>query len=78
MSWAILVPLIAQYGLPYVEKLYTLWTSSATPTMADFDALRALANQTAADRMKANLVAAGISLESDQAKALLALTQPST
>lgn len=74
MTWASLIPIIVQYGLPYAEKLWTLWSSSSVPTQADFDTLRQLASQTATDRMKANLVAAGISLESDQAKALLALT----
>jgi hypothetical protein len=72
MTWATLIPLILQYGLPYVEKLYALWTTSAAPTQADFDALRALASQTAADRMKANLIAAGIDPMSPQGVALIA------
>lgn len=73
MTWATLIPLIAQYGLPYVEQLWKLWTSNSTPTQADFDNLRALASQSAADRMKANLVAAGIDLSSPQAIQLISL-----
>ena len=74
MTWAALIPIIVQYGLPYAEKLWTLWSSSGVPTQSDFDALRQLASQNATDRMKANLVAAGISLEDPKAIALLALT----
>jgi hypothetical protein len=74
MTWVTLIPLIAQYGLPYVEKLWALWSSGATPTQADFDNLRSLASQSASDRMKANLAAAGIPLTDPHAVALLALT----
>lgn len=73
MSWATLIPIIAQYGLPYAEKLWQLWSSPSVPTQADFDALRALVTQSAKDRMKANLVAAGIALDSPQAQQLIAL-----
>lgn len=72
MTWATLIPLILQYGLPYAEKLWSLITANNAPTQADFDALRALASQTAQDRMKANLTAAGIPLDSPQALALIA------
>lgn len=73
MTWASLIPLIISYGLPYAEKLWSLWTSNTAPTQADFDALRSLASQTAQDRMKANLQAAGIALDSPQAIALINL-----
>lgn len=73
MTWASLIPLIVQYGLPYAEKLWSLWTSNTAPNQADFDALRSLASQTAQDRMKANLQAAGIALDSPQAIALINL-----
>lgn len=74
MTWVTLIPLIAQYGLPYVEKLWQLWSNKSVPTQADFDNLRQLASQSASDRMKANLVAAGIPLTDPKAVALLSLT----
>jgi hypothetical protein len=74
MTWAILIPLIAQYGLPLVESLWQKWTAGTPPTQADFDALRTAAQQTANDRMKATLAAAGIPLTDPHAVALLALT----
>jgi protein-tyrosine-phosphatase len=75
MNWAILIPIIAQDGLPLAEALFNKFTSNQPPTAADFAELRALASQTAQDRMKARLVAQGIQLDSDQAKTLLALVQ---
>jgi hypothetical protein len=74
MTWTVLIPLIAQYGLPLAEQLFQKWTSGTPPTQADFDALRVLAQQTANDRMKATLAAAGIPLTDPHAVALLALT----
>lgn len=73
MGWEALIPIIAQYGIPLAEKLFQKWTSGTTPTQADFDELRALASQTAVDRVKARLTAAGIDLNSDQAKQILAM-----
>jgi hypothetical protein len=73
MSWPVLIPIIAQYGLPVAEKLYQKWTSGALPTQADFDELRAAGQQTAADRMKSALVAAGIPLSDPKAVQLIAL-----
>lgn len=72
MNWAVLIPIIAQYGVPLAEKLYQKWSSGSAPTQADFDELRAMSQQTALDRMKAVLLKANIPLESPQAVALLA------
>lgn len=74
MTWEILVPIIVKYGLPLAEKLWQKWTSGAVPTQADWDELKALANQMSQDRMTAALIRAGIDPNSDQGKALLALT----
>jgi hypothetical protein len=74
MNWAILIPIIAQYGLPLAESLFQKWSAGAVPTQADFDQLRALAAQTASDRMKLALARAGIPLDDPKALALLALT----
>ena len=75
MNWTILIPIIAQYGLPLAEKLWQKWSSGTPPTQADFDELRGLGKQTALDIVKARLVAAGILLDSPQAIQLLALLQ---
>lgn len=60
MGWDVLIPLIVQVGLPLAESLWTKWSTSAPVTAADWAELRALANQTAVDRAKAQLAAAGI------------------
>ena len=73
--WTALIPIIAQYGLPVAEAIWQKWSTGAAPTQGDFDSLKALAKLTAADQMKAQLVAAGIPLDSDHAKSLLALVQ---
>ena len=73
MNWANLIPNIAQYGLPLAETLFQKWTSGNPPTSADFDDLRAAAQQTAGDRMKAQLAAARIPLDDPHAVALLKL-----
>lgn len=75
MNWAVLIPIIAQYGLPLAEKLWQKWSSGTPPTQVDWDELRVLAEQTAEQRMKADLAAAGIPLDSEEAKALIALTK---
>jgi hypothetical protein len=74
-TWAALIPIIVQYGLPTAEKLFQKWSSGTPPTQADFDELRGLAKQSAGDVLKARLVAAGIALDSPQATQLLALIQ---
>jgi hypothetical protein len=73
MSWAVLIPIILQYGLPFAEKLFALATTNNPPTQADWDALKVLADQTPETQMQAALTRAGIPLDSPQAVALLAL-----
>ena len=75
MNWAVLIPIIAQYGLPLAESLFQKWSAGSVPTQTDFDQLRALASQTAADRMRAALARAGIPLDDPKAVALLAQVQ---
>lgn len=75
MDWAVIAQLIVQVGLPAVEKIITNWQNKAPVTVEEIQALRALASQnTARARMIISLQAAGIPLDSPQAKALLALT----
>ena len=71
--WVSLIPIIAQYGLPLAESLVQKWTSGTPPTLADFAELRQLAAQNELAIMKSRLAAAGIPLDSDQGKAMLAL-----
>lgn len=70
---AALLPLIIQYGLPFAESVFNKVTSGAQVTAQDFADLRALAAQSATDRMKVVLAAHNIPLDSPQAVALLAL-----
>ncbi len=70
--WATLIPVIAQYGIPFAESLWTKWTSGKDPTAQDWADLKALAGQTAKSQMLAALGRAGIDPASPQGVALLA------
>lgn len=69
-----LIPLIAQYGIPFATQMIQLWESKSNVTLDQWNALLAQESQTAADRMKLQLTAAGIDLNSPQAQALLKLS----
>lgn len=73
MNWATLIPLIISQGLPLAEKLWQLFKAGGEPTQADWDALKALSQETARSQMIKALQRAGIALDSPQAVALLAL-----
>lgn len=75
MTWAILIPLITQYGLPLVGQLVELWSKGEVPTAADFANLQAMANKNATDNMLIVLTQQGIDPNSAQGQALLALTK---
>jgi hypothetical protein len=75
MNWQILASIVAQYGIPVAEAIYKKWAAGTVPTQADFDEFRALASQTSADRLKAQLVLAGIPLDDPKAIELLKLVQ---
>ncbi len=74
MPWAMLIPLLLQYGLPFVDKIFTQWTANpnATVTQAEWDSLKTLAQNTALSQMKAALARAGIPETDPRAIALLA------
>ena len=72
MSWVALLPIILQYGLPVAELIFQKVTSKAPVQSSDFAELRALAQQSAKERMQAALVAASIPLDDPKAVALLA------
>lgn len=73
MTWAVLLPMIVQYGLPVVEKLWQLISTNTAPTQADWDALKALGTSTRKQDMIAALLRNGIDPTSPQGQALLAL-----
>ncbi len=75
MSWAALIPLILEYGLPFAERIWTLWSSKAEPTQADWDALTKLANQTPLSQMQDALARAGIPLDDPRALPFLDLVK---
>jgi len=73
MGWDQWIPIIAQYGLPLAEKLWTKWASGAAPTQADWDDLRAAAYQTAKDRIIKVLLDNGIDPASEQGQLFIKL-----
>ena len=73
MTWASLIPLIAQYGIPLAESLWQKWSSKSDPTQADWDELKAMASQSAKDAAKQAITNAGLSLTDPKAVAILAL-----
>lgn len=75
MGWEIWIPIIAQYGIPLAEDLFKKWSDGTPVTAEAWADLRAKAQQTATDRLKAQLVAAGIPLDDPKAVALLNLTK---
>jgi predicted GTPase len=73
MNAATIAQLLVLYAIPLVDKLMSKWQSGGVVTAEEWAEIRAVAKQSAADRMKAQLVLAGIPLDSDRAKELLAL-----
>lgn len=72
MNWAALIPIIATQGLAIAEKLWQLALAGNPPTHADWDALKETAKVRAVNLMRQAILNAGIDLESDEAKQLLA------
>lgn len=74
MPISILIPLLLQYGVPFVDKIFTLWSTNAgaAVTTDEWSALKALAQNTALSQMKAALARAGIPETDPHAQALLA------
>lgn len=74
MSAALIIQTILQFGVPFAEQLWKMFSpSTPAPTQADWDALKALAANTAKSRMADGLKANGIDPASPQGIALLAL-----
>lgn len=47
MNWAVLIPIIAKYGIDFALKIWQKWSSGKDPTEADFLELQLLANKDA-------------------------------
>lgn len=76
MTWVLVIELLAKFGpqaFELIKKLIEKWGSSSPVTVADIEELRALAQQTPQSQMLAALARAGISPDSEQGKAFLAL-----
>lgn len=73
-----ILQLLAQFGpaaLQLIDNLISKWSNNEPVTPAEWASLRASLSQTAADRMKAQLIAAGIPLDDPKAVALLELVK---
>lgn len=75
MNAATIAQLLVLYGIPLVDKLITKWSSGTPVTPEEWKEIRDAALQTAADRMKLQLALAGVPLDSQKAKDLLALVE---
>jgi hypothetical protein len=75
MNWALLLPIIAQYGLPLAEKLWQKWASKTEPTQADWDELKALGAKTFQTQVLDALARNGVAADDPRAKELLKLIQ---
>lgn len=73
MTFAELLPLLIQYGLPFVQQVVAMIESGGNVTSAQIQALMVLAQQNAAAKMLAVLQAHNIDPASDAGKAFLAL-----
>lgn len=78
MPAQLIVQLLATFGpsaVNLVDTLITQWKSNADVTPEQWSALSASLKQTAQDRMKAQLVSAGVDLNSPAAQAMLLLAK---
>lgn len=71
MTWLEIGSLIAQYGLPFADKIVTNWQNKTAVTADEWNTLKALAQNTALSQMKAALARAGIAETDPHAQALL-------
>ena len=74
MTWDTIARLVIEVGIPATAAIIENWTKDTPVTSEEFAKVRAVGNQTATDRMREQLVKAGIPLDSPEAERLLALT----
>ena len=78
MSAAVIAQLLATFGpsaISLIDNLISKWSTNTSVTPEEWSAMSASLKLSAADHMKAQLIAAGIDLASPQAVALLALVK---
>lgn len=73
MTWEILIPIIAKFGLDFAELLMKKYSTGNPPTLADLQELKALTEKKARDLLLARLAAAGIDPASPQGQILLGM-----
>lgn len=74
MTWAVLIPLIVQYGIPTAVHIAEKWQNKDQPvTPEELKELKYLAAQTPRTQMIDALNRAGIPLDSEKGKEMLAL-----
>jgi len=78
MPVSLIVQLLATFGpsaVKLIDSLIAKWQTNGVVTVDEWNALKVSFQQTAADRMRVQLVALGIDPASPQGIALLALAQ---
>jgi len=60
MTWTALIPLIAQYGLPWAYNFWKIVSGTDTPTDAQWQALLAMSQKPLSDYIKEAADKAGI------------------
>lgn len=74
MPITLLVPLITQVGIPLATQLISLWEKGGNVTAEQFASLIAQTQVSARTVMEQQLTKAGITIDSPQGVAMLALT----
>lgn len=75
MTWELLLPIIARYGIEAAELIWQRWTSGSVPTQADWDVLKKLGQKSPEDMIMAAATALGVPPDDDRIKALLSLVK---
>lgn len=78
MTWAALIPLIVQYGLPLALKLAEKWESKDAVTPEELKELQTLAAQTPETQLRDALLRNGIDPASEKGVSLLNLVKSGT
>lgn len=76
MTWATIIPLLLQYGLPFVDGLIQRATSKSDVTLADWNALKATIQQNTPENLTGQAAAIlGIPVTDPRYQQILALVQ---
>lgn len=76
MTWAVIIPVLLQYGIPFVEGLIERATSGQQVTMESWNALKALIQQNTPENLTGQAAAIlGIPPTDPRYQQILALVQ---